>query len=288
MRTPGLLIIVLLLSACAQTVHVNPSLQKDANDFAEGIQAKVLIQVPPDAAQKLHVESGLVVLGVANDWKIDTHSSLPQAIGRLFEQHYETVDLVKSHHNSCTDCSLIVRPRITDVSVSKLSMQSSVTLELPIYDARGKLITTLSSTGTSPFLSATRLGAGVAGYFVPFFGNMLGSQVVAATVKNAIDEALAEVDEQLAHEANSGRLARTWLPLDLARKTEYGQYEYTAEQVARSHGCDMRTDGLRLTDKRYFKETYEAYCWGKPRFTINCEYGRCNADEDAALASTGG
>ena len=104
-----------------------------------------------------------------------------------------------------------------------------------------------------------------------------------------MDDALGDMGEQLAYEANSGRLARTWLPRDLAQKKQYGQYEYTAERVARSHGCDMRTDGLRLTEKKYFKETYEAYCWGKPRFTINCEYGRCNADEkNGALAATGG
>lgn len=284
MQVIGVVVVALLLSACAQTVKVTPTTLVSEETHTEGISTKVLIQVPPDAVQKLHVESGLVVLGVINDWKIDTHSSLPEAVATLFSQHYEDVVLAKSHHHSCSDCSLIVRPKITDLNVNKVSMQSSVALELPIYDAQGRHVTTLSGYGISPFLSATRVGAGVAGYFIPFLGNVIGSQVVAATVERAFDKALEDVGTKIAREANSGSLARTWLPPDLVRKKSYGQYEYTAEQVARSHGCDMRSDGLRLTEQKYHRERYQAHCWGKPLFTINCEYGRCSADEKSDLA----
>ena len=40
------------------------------------------------------------------------------------------------------------------------------------------------------------------------------------------------------------------------------------------------TDGVTLIEKRYTKETYQAVCYGIPQFTIVCEYGRCNPQQD--------
>lgn len=280
-----LLIAFLTLAGCSQVVrvaHTTPSIQLDnaENSLTEGIQTKILIQPQPSSQQKMHAQAGLVVLGPVNTWNVDVDSALPDAVYALFAQHYENVVIGQS----CADCGLIVRPEVTHVDVQSISMQSTVGVELRIYDANYRPVLTLNAQGSSSFLSAARVGTGVASYFIPFLGTAVGSLVVEGTVHSALEKALANTNMQLAEAANAGALARTWLPKELKVKKHHGNHEYTAEQVAKSAGCNMASDGIKLQTQEYYKETYSAHCWGKPKFTIACEYGRCELEAEQGIA----
>ena len=271
---------MILASGCAKTVKVSHTSFSDPNsdeELASLVPAKVLVHALPDNQHKLHEHSGLVIVGLMSDWKIDLHSTLPDAVGEMLKQRYKSVSVVKSAKSTCTDCGMIVRPKITDVKVNKLTMQSSVTLDLDIYDANSKHIDTISAKGKTSFLSAACAGTLTASYYIPFFGNAVGGPLVRSTLKNALDKALADANEKLTRQSlKGGSLARSWLP----KKYEFGDHEYVAEKTARNIGCNTRTDGVTLVEKRYTQETYQAVCYGIPEFTIVCEYGRCHPQQD--------
>ena len=283
------ILLLSLLSACSQIVRVEnyankltPNTSRD-NGILQGIATKVVIRPPAQSQQPKHSQSGLIVVGAINNWDIDANSSLPDAVHTLFLQHYADVEISKD----CNGCGLIVHPEITHIDIQSVTMQATVGIELRIYDANFNLVTTLNSQGSSSFLSASRLSTGVAGYFVPFLGSAIGSMVVRGTVHSALEKALQEANTQLALEANGGVLARTWLPKTQLRKKEHCKHEYTAEQVAKNAGCDMKSDGISLTTQEYSKETYSAHCWGKASFNISCEYGRCSLVDPQEFVQNG-
>ena len=282
-----MLFLISCLCACAQKVRISHSPLENVSDLQAPIGINVLVQVLPDELQTTHEQSGLLVVGVLSDWEIDLNKSLPMAAQDVLQQHYVSVKTVKHFDNTCDDCGMIVRPRITNLKLNKLTMQAVVDVEFSIYDANSNLICVLNSTGSSAIVSATRLGTGVVGYFVPFFGNAVGSYVVGGTVRSALDNALVDVSEQLASETRrGGRLARMFLPKNTKSVDGYAEHEFVAERLARREGCDLATDGVQLLEKKYSKETFEAHCWGRPVFIIACEYGSCDVEaSDESLAS---
>ncbi|HEY7772348.1 MAG TPA: hypothetical protein VIC26_04150 [Marinagarivorans sp.] len=267
-------------TGCTQVVHVPHTDIAAAPSINTGIDTKILIQPSSVAHQQQYEESGLFVVGLLNSWQVDFNTTLPDAVKDVIEQTYQSADI----GTRCDDCGLIVRPRITQIDIEKLSMQASVEVRLEVLDARGNKITTLNSGGRSSFMSASRLGAGIAGYFIPLLGTAVGTHVVKETVQEALDEALADLAEQIEYHANGGALARTWLPKNYHQQKRHGRHEYTAERVARAAGCNMFTDAINLTDQQYYQETYSAHCWGKPVFTIACEFGRCEILDEGRLA----
>lgn len=279
-------LLMFFLSACAQTVQISHSPlseQAQTSTPSVGLPTKVLVHALPDSQHELHVQSGLIIVGMMSDWKIDLHSTLPDAVGELLEQRYGNVKVVKSAQAKCLECGMIVRPKIAGVKVNKLTMQSTVAIELDIYDAHSKLVSTISGEGSSSFLSGARLGAITASYYIPFFGNAVGRPLVSATLKGALDKALINANEKLIYESTDGRsLARSWLP----RKREFGDHEYVAEKTARNVGCSSNSDGIQLVEKKFSQETYEAICYGIPRFKIVCEYGRCNPLQNSDSIAT--
>lgn len=284
MRQLYLIIVSLfLVSGCSQVVRVSHSNIKPSHALdtvTDGIQAKVLVQPPAIANQVSHNQFGLFLVGPQNTWTVDLNTSLPDAVQDVISQTYENVSIGKS----CSDCGLIVRPKVTQIDVEKLSMKSSVELELGIYDAYGREVTTIRAGGNSSYMDGKRFGVGVVGYFVPLFGTAVGTHLVSHTVKNAFDDALANIHEQLSYEANSGVLARSWLPKGTSGKYAPGKHQYTAEQIAKGAGCDLNSDAVRLTKEQYYTETYTASCWGQPQFSVICEFGRCEVHEQQGLA----
>lgn len=275
-------LIVLLsvfICSCAQKVRVAHSPLAEEVNIQAPIGINVLVQVLPDELQKTHVESGLLVVGLLNDWEIDLNKSLPSAAEDVLSQHYTSVTTVKHFDNTCDNCGLIVRPKITNLKLNKLTMQAVVDVEFGIFDAESRYVATLKSTGASAIVSATRLGTGVVGYFVPFFGNAVGSYVVGGTIRSALDRALLDVSEQLVQETRrGGSLARMFMPKNTKDVDGYAEHEFVAEQLARREGCKLTTDAIQLIEKKYSKEIFEAHCWGKSVFTIACEYGNCGIE----------
>lgn len=274
------LLACLFFAGCTQLVHVPHSAFEERAVVSTGINTHVLIQPPSVAHQQQYEETGLFVVGLLNSWQVDFNQTLPDAISDVMAQTYRSTKI----GNSCDECGLIVRPKITQIDIEKLSMQASIEIKLDILDASGNKITTLHSGGQSSFLSASRLGTGIAGYFIPLVGTAMGTHVVRETVQEALDEAIVDMTKQVEYQANSGLLARTWLPKKYHRTKLHGQHEYTAELVAKNAGCNMNSDAITLAHQKYSLETYTAHCWGKPTFTIACEYGRCELLEEGQLA----
>lgn len=279
MHKPIMILAALLISGCTQVVRVSHSSFNNEHSPAS-IATKVLIQPAAKANQEIHKETGLFVVGLVNSWDVDLNQNLPDATLALVKNTYNQA--VIGH--SCDDCGLIIRPRITQVDIGKVSMQSTVEIQLDILDAYGKPVTTITSGGSSSFLSATRLGTGVAGYFIPLLGTAVGTLVVRETVQDAFDNALATAANQLEIEANSGLLARTWLPKKTHSNQGIGKHQYTAEQVAKNAGCNLLSDGITLKEQQYATETYTAHCWGKPEFAITCEFSHCAIEQLGQVA----
>ena len=280
LRLALLLVCAFGVCACSQTVSVSHS-PLEGEGSEDDYATKVLVLAAPDHLQKQEVHSGLFAVGLLNTWQLDINENLAEAVADVLSKHYQEVVVVKDHNGQCADCGLVVRPRLVNLQVNKISMQSSVELELKFYDGHGRIITSLTSKGSSPFISVARASMLTAGYFVPFVGSIFGEHVVQGTLEKALDKALLDTSEKIAQETYRGKLARTWRP----KKTEFGAHEYAAELVARRQGCDLRTDGIML-EKRYFtQETYKAYCWGQAAFHITCEYGKCQADAAPHIAS---
>lgn len=280
MYIPLLLILAALLtSGCTQVVRVSHS-NLNIEQSTANIKTKVLIQPTAKANEQTHTESGLFVVGMVNSWDVDLNQNLPEAVLAVVKNTYD--EAIIGH--SCDDCGLIIRPRVTQVEIGKVSMQSNVEIQLEVLDAYGKPITTITSGGSSAFLNATRVGAGVAGYFIPLLGTAVGTLVVRETVQDAFDQALETATDQLEIEANSGVLARTWLPKKTNGSHIIGRHQYTAEQVAKTAGCNLLSDGIALTQQKYATETYTAQCWGKPKFAITCKFNRCAIEQQGQVA----
>ncbi len=271
-----LLMTALVLAGCAQTVEIRHDLQPPA--LSVGTPVKVQLQIPPPSLRRSTAESGLVAVGMLNDWNIDLYTHLPQAMEWVVSGPFKHLEISDSYHFDCQDCGLFLRPQVTQLRMNNLTMQAFLTVGIAFYDARGVRVAWVEGQGQSSAMSLDRVGAGVAGYFVPFLGTVIGESVVRGTVEAAFSHALTDLAEKLQTEVNRGALARTWLPAELLDKQQFGKQEYAAERVALDHGCDLGQDGLRLVEQAYFTEKYDAHCWAQPVFRIICEYGRCEAE----------
>lgn len=267
-----------VLCSCAQTVEVRHRLGPAAEGIDRLNPAHVRIQMVPEALQRDPVQGGFLAVGLLNEWELDLYSTLPDALREILSRQFETIEIIEGYSFDCADCALFVRPKIVEVALNKVTMQTLISLELPFYDARGQLVAKVSGRGESSVMSASRLGAGIAGYFIPFLGNMVGEHVVKGTVQAALNNALEDMAGQLRREAVEGKLARTWLPASQMDRDKYGKQEYAAERVAQAQGCNLLQDGLLMIEQEYFREVYQTYCWARPSLRIVCEYGRCVAD----------
>ncbi len=273
-------LVAVVFSGCTQVVEVKHSAEPAQARHISPIATKVLVQPAPKAQQGDFRSGGLFVVGLANQWQLDIESNLPDAVASLLKNTYGQV-VVGNH---CDDCGLIVRPRIREINIHKMTMQAQVELELDLRDAWGRQIIALQSGGTSAYLNASRVGTGVVGYFVPLLGTALGTTLVRDTVQEALGDALAQMNAQLELHANGGALARHWQPKG-AQAQSNGRHDYAAEQVATAAGCQLGADHIALVETHYSQEIYQAHCWGRPAFAITCDLGRCNMAEDGVVAS---
>lgn len=275
-----LLIFTLFVCGCSQVVHVSHNaLAPNANPSA--ITTKVLVQPPAKTSLPDEVEGGLFIVGMLNEWQLNFDQALPDALAQAAESAFEEVVI----GTECDDCGLILRPRVSEINIDKLTMQSTMEISIQVLDANGQRVTTILAGGDSAIMDASRFSAGVAGYFIPLLGTALGPMLVRQTVQDAFEEAIDVAGERLAMEANSGVLARTWLPKSYHQNRLIGSHDVTAEKLAKSAGCNFKTDALELTRQQYGQETYTAHCWGMPQFTIACDLGRCEIASDSQLAT---
>ena len=159
-------------------------------------------------------------------------------------------------------------------------MQATVEVGVRIYNAHNVEIAHIEALGKSPLMDASRFSTGVAGYFIPFFGTAVGKGILAKTSRQALNKAVASFHEQMVEQTQSGILARHWLPKRENRDYNIGNHQFLAERVAIAAGCRIGSDEVRLVNQNYFAESFLANCWGKPSFSIDCEYGRCALREE--------
>jgi len=163
----------------------------------------------------------------------------------------------------------------TRIDIEKLSMQAAVEIEVGVFDAYGYQVANFTALGKSPIMDMTRFSTGVAGYFIPFFGTVMGRNTVSITSRQALNKAIADFHDQIVEQTESGVLARHWLPKRENREYEIGNHQFPAERVAIAAGCRIGADKVRLVYQNYFAESFVASCWGKPSLAIDCEFGRC-------------
>lgn len=276
-----LLLLTLFACGCSQVVKVAHNPAAPANVELSTITTKVLVQPPCKTSLPDEVEGGLFIVGMLNEWQLNFDQSLPDAIAQAAKGAFEEVVI----GTECDDCGLILRPRIAELNIDKITMQATLEISIPVVDAKGKPVTQILAGGNSAVLNASRLSAGVAGYFIPMLGTALGPVLVRQTVQDAFEDAVAEAGKRLTMEANTGVLARTWLPKNYYQERRIGVHDVTAEKLAKSAGCNFKTDALELTEQQYGQETYTAHCWGKPEFTIACDLGRCVIEDDSQVAT---
>ncbi len=267
------------ITGCSQVVHVSHSDIKEfdrVDDNIDDIRTKVIIQPQALGNQTVHSQSGLFIVGIANKWDVDLNKNLPTAMQSVMAHTYPDVRV----GNSCPDCGLFVRPSIKNVKLDKISMRSTLDLEVRFFDAHGQIIKTLKAHGDSSHWDGERISAGIVGYFVPLLGTALGPRLVRETVKDALNEALSDMSEQISQETNSGVLARHWKAKGANQGKAIGNHQYNAEKLAINNGCDMNSDEVMLTQTKYAQETYSVQCWGKPAFMVLCEFGQCVLEDD--------
>lgn len=264
-----------LMTACSAHVPLSVELSgTEANKAPE--YSKVVILLSDDSRANVHTESGLLVVGLANSWDVEVGQAMEDSVVGFFKKYYKKVEVQKGplRYVSCNDCSLIIRPKIESINISKVLMQAEVKFTFRITTPMNKEVIRFSSVGKSKLVAPEVVGVAVVGLAVPFFGDLLGSYLVADIVEDAFENAYIKLSKDMDREINTGVLARTWLPKDLIKKGRYGRSEFSAERLARSQGCDLRTDGLKMLTP-WPSETYDAYCWGKDAFQIQCEFGQC-------------
>lgn len=281
MKAVVVLLFTIISAGCSQVVQVSHNKAGAGDVEASAITTKVLIQPPAKSSVPEQVEGGLFIVGMLNEWQLDFDQSLPDAIAKAAGSAFEQVTI----GNECDDCGLILRPRVSEIHIDKITMQSTLEITVNVVDAAGRPVTKILAGGNSAIMDASRLSAGVAGYFIPLLGTALGPMLVRQTVQDAFEEAVDEVSDRLAMEANTGLLARTWLPKSYYDQKRVGSHDVTAEKLAKTAGCNFKTDALELTQQQYGQETYTAHCWGMPKFTIACDLGRCEISSDSQVAT---
>lgn len=270
----------LLCLGCAQSVKVTHSASSSTPVSTDFFKTQVVVQSPTLSGRDIHTHGAVFAVGMLNNWAIDVSTTLPNAVADALSHSFQHVKIENNYRRGCDNCGLIIRPRITDFGINKITMRASVNIQLSVYDAHESLIATFNHKGKSSILSFKRASAIGASLFVPLVTNFVGKPVINATATEALDVALIDVKDRFATETKDGGvLARIWRP----KKKTFGVSEYTAERIARKKGCDMRTDGLHLLKSEFGKEEYEAYCWNVGVFRISCDLGRCRAQTETAL-----
>ena len=241
-----------------------------------GSPTKVLIQPVVESKSDLKGHLGLLIAGPQTRWLVNFNEALPDAVYSVVASTYDSVEI----GNSCGDCGLIIRPKVTRIDIEKLSMQAAVEIEVGVFDAYGYQVANFTALGKSPIMDMTRFSTGVAGYFIPFFGTVMGRNTVSITSRQALNKAIADFHDQIVEQTESGVLARHWLPKRENREYEIGNHQFPAERVAIAAGCRIGADKVRLVYQNYFAESFVASCWGKPSLAIDCEFGRCALREE--------
>ncbi len=266
-----------LSAGCSIQVPVEmDQMQTQTADVHGSAVSKVVIQVPEEMASKVHTEQGLVAVGMAHKWNVEVGDAIQNSAKPFFSQYFPEVELQSGHWRDlrCDDCSLIIRPTVESIEISSVLMQADITLRLKVYNAMGTLVMDERVNGKSALVGVERVSVGLAGMWVPFLGDAMGSYVISDSVEEAFSNVYAELDTLMVNHLRNGALARTWLPADMIQKKDYGQYEFAAERLAKSNGCNLQSDGLRL-HKKGIVELYDAYCYGQDLFQIECAYGTC-------------
>ena len=270
-----------LCGACTQVVQVKNSTLASEHKRSDIYKTHVVVQSPILTDSSFHTTGGLFAIGFLNRWEVDIATNLPSAVASALSDTFEKVTVEDHYERGCGSCGLIIRPRIIDVGINKVTMQANVVLNLRIYDAHENLIASFNHDGKSPFLSFMRTGVISTSLQVPLVTGFMGKSVVRTSVRAALNKSLLDIKDRFHTETQDGGvLARVWRP----KKLEYGEHEFTAERLAIKLGCDLTKDGINLVKQDYGKEEYDAYCWNVGVFSIECELGRCAIPEDQALA----
>ena len=274
---------------CSQTVTVSHKSKATQSVLAASdvdssqyiLPTKVLVQPQLMLSKHQKDHMGLFIAGPQNKWTVNLNEALPDAIQTAALKTYSQVEIGKS----CDDCGLVFRPVVKRVGIDKLSMRTTVEIDVLVYNAYNSKIAHIHAVGKSPLMDISRFSTGIVGYFVPFFGTAMGKNIIAKTSRRALNEAVSHFHEQITEETESGILARYWLPKAENRDYAIGKHQFPAERVAMKAGCSMHTDEIRLVSQNFHQESYMANCWRKPSMAIDCEYGRCALREtDKRLA----
>ena len=280
-----LFICISLFCSCTINVPLDVNLgQSTSSELEEdySVPVNVVIQVPNQLEFEVHSEGGLVMVGMAHTWEVKMGEALRESIGPFFENYFDQV-IVSSAKNlvhASDQSGLLIYPIVDHVNVSKITLQTEVAINFHIVDSLGRLIYEYRASGDSPLVGGSRVALGLLSLTTPLVGDLLGKYVIANSVEEALMEAYTDLAVDLEYKIKQGIFEQTWLPKNILVKTEYGRYEFAAEKLARSKGCDLSTDGIRLVESEP-NEIYECYCYGKPVFYIRCELGRCQSVQKA-------
>lgn len=274
-------VILVINAGCTRTVHVKDGGIESAQESNDYFNTHVVVQSPTLKSSDIQSKGGFFAVGILNKWDIDFASALPTAVADALSHNFKNVTVEDHYRRGCSGCGMIIRPKIIDFALNKVTMSTTLKIQLRVYDAHEQLIATFEHEGNSGFLSVARTGAIGVTFAIPLVNNLVGGPVMKGSVQGALTDALIDMQERFKAESKEGGiLARVWRP----EKKSFGEHEYTAELLARKLGCKMNTDGLNLVSQEYGKEEYDAYCWDVGVFTISCELGRCGIDSDHVLA----
>ena len=275
---PLLSLLVILQSACSINVPIELEVSGIESESIMPAYNKVVIQIPKQIRSKVHSERGLLAVGAVNEWNLMVGQALETSLVPFFERYFDHVEIqLGGNQEECNNCSLIVRPRVEDILVSAVMMQAEITLKMDIFDSLNRPLFTFSAIGESSFFGVDRVGVGLVSLWVPLVSTVMGESVISHSAEAAFNDAYDKLGVKIENELHDGKLARVWLPKELQRKQAYGRYEFDAERIAKTKGCNLTSDGLKLSKTSGYVEYYNAYCWGQDVFQIRCEYGNCAA-----------
>ena len=269
------LLVFVGLSSCTINVPIDVDVVGHGKE-SPLVPVDVAIQVPNQLEFEVHSEGGLVMVGMAHTWEVKMGEALRSSIGPFFENYFDEV-IVSSATNlvhAKDQPGLLIYPIVDHVNVSKVTLQTEVAINFHIVDSLGRRIYEYRATGDSPLVGGSRVALGLLSLTTPVVGDLLGKYVISNSVEEALMEAYTDLAVDLEQQIKAGIFDQTWLPKNILVKSEYGRYEFAAEKLARSHGCDLSSDGMRLIEREP-DEIYECYCWGQPIFYISCALGRC-------------
>jgi len=275
--SPLIVCAAILIQACSVNVPIDAYAEKYVDQPVHRAHSKVVIFVPQQIENETFSQQGVLAVGMLLDWQMAAGQAMADSSKNFFENYFSNVEVRHAEYKrgECADCALAVKPTLDDVSVNKITMQSSVKMSFEIFDSSGVKILNLPITGKSKFLTLERLGVGIVSASVPGVSSLAGNHVLSSSVEDAFEDAFWRLHLKMKEHTETGALARNWLPRELRHKSEYGRYEFAAERAIKSAGCQLPQDGLRLIETG-IDELYEAYCWQQEPFLVSCNGSACN------------